>query len=125
MINCSCDYDMPSVWRSSTPRTRKIRQCEECGCKILPGEKYEYVFGVWEGHASSFSTCVDCVGIRVWVKTNIPCFCWGHGNLIEDCRNVIEEAYFQARDEVKGLAFGFGRLLVKARRKRALQRASA
>jgi hypothetical protein len=98
-------------------RARKPHTCEECGRRINIGERYEYVFGVYDG-AFIAHTCSHCVGIRQFVQINIPCFCWAHGNLIDDCRNIIQAAYEQAPDEVKGLAFGFGRLLVKARRER-------
>lgn len=116
--DCFCDYDPPSVYSRSTPKAKKAHRCEECGSPILPGDTYEYVWGIWEGYPGSFKTCSHCVGMRTWVKNNIPCFCWAHGNLIEDCRNAIEYAYEQARDEVRGVAFGFGRLLVKAKRAR-------
>lgn len=118
-IDCYCDYDPPEVYSSRIVRGRKLYSCYECGKPIAIGETHEYVFAVWGGYPGSPRTCMSCVGIRNFVKTNIPCFCWGHGNLIEDCRNTIEAAYDAARDEVQGLAFGFGRLLVKAKRARA------
>lgn len=118
-IDCSCDYDAPSVYRSDVVRARKPYHCYECGKDIAVGEQHEYVFAVWSGDVGSPRTCLSCVEIRNFVKINIPCFCWGHGNLIEDCRNAIDAAYDAARNEVQGLAFGFGRLLVKAKRARA------
>lgn len=72
-----------------------------------------------DGYPYQPHTCLHCVGIRKFVATNIPCFCWAHGNLLDDCRNIIEAAYDQAADEVRGLAFGFGRLIVKAKRARS------
>ena len=55
--DCSCDYDPADVYRSSTPRARKPHRCGECGGPIEPGEKYEYVFGVWDGWIGVFKTC--------------------------------------------------------------------
>lgn len=118
MIDCYCDYDPADVYRAKLVRGRKPYRCEECGHRITVGEKHEYVFGVWDGEPRHFRTCSHCLGIRQFVKNNIPCFCWAHGNLIDDARGAIEYAYDRARDEVRGLAFGFGRLLVKAKRAR-------
>lgn len=116
MSNCYCDYDLPEVWRSSVVKARKEYRCEECAYRIKPGEKYEYVWGIWEGCQGSFRTCAHCLELRRWVKNSLPCFCWAHGNLLDDCRNAIEDAYDRARDEVRGLRFGYLRLRVKHKR---------
>jgi len=69
-INCSCDiylYDCerPSVYRVATYfARRKEHRCIECCEKIKIGDKYEYVFGVWDGEASQHKTCMRCVLIR-------------------------------------------------------------
>ena len=84
-----------------------------------PGERYLYSFGVWDGYPSSHYTCSDCREIQRFLTGNLACFCWESGTLIEDAKEAISEAYSRARDEVQGVAFGFGRLLVKARRARA------
>jgi hypothetical protein len=118
-LDCSCDYDPPQVYSSRMVRARKEYRCYECRAKIAVGEQHEYAFGVSDGWTYQPRTCTHCVGIRKFVATNIPCFCWAHGNLIDDCRNIIQASYEQAADEVAGLAFGFGRLLVKAKRARS------
>lgn len=118
-LDCHCDYESPDVYSSRNVRARKEYRCYECDAPIAIGELHEYAFGVSCGYTYQPRTCLRCVEIRRFVTVNIPCFCWGHGNLIDDCRSIIEEAYHQAPDEVRGLAFGFGRLLVKARRARA------
>ena len=118
-MSCYCDYDPPQIHRSKTVRARKEYRCCECDKKIAAGERHEYVFAVSDGYTYQPRTCSHCVGIRRFVAINIPCFCWAHGNLIEDAKEAISEAYSRARDEVQGVAFGFGRLLVKARRARA------
>ena len=117
--DCSCDYDPPSVYFSRTVRARKEYCCGECGRKIAIGESHEYVFGVYDGYTYQPRTCCHCVAIREFVSINIPCFCWAHGNVLSDARMAIEAAYWRAAEEVAGLAFGFGRLLVKAKRARA------
>lgn len=118
-LDCYCDYDAPEVYSSRMVTARKQYSCYECGAAIKPGERYEYAFGVQDGYPYQPHTCLHCVGIRKFVATNIPCFCWAHGNLLDDCRDIIRAAYEQAADEVRGLAFGFGRLMVKAKRARA------
>ena len=119
MIDCYCDYDPPQVYSSRVVKARKEYRCYECHARIRVGDKHEYAFGVYDGYAYQPRTCMHCVDIRQFVVNNIPCFCWGHGNLIDDCRDIIQAAYEQAPDEVRGVAFGFGRLLVKGRRARA------
>lgn len=117
-IDCYCDYDPADVYSARVVKARKHYRCDECAGRINPGASYEYTFGVWGGATAAYRTCMSCVGIRRFVKINIPCFCWAHGNLIEDCRDTIDMAYDQAADEVRGLRFGFGRMLVAARRQR-------
>jgi hypothetical protein len=106
MTECYCDYDAPKVYRATIRRARKEHTCEECGRKINPKEKYEHVFGVWE-YVGNFKTCDRCTTLRQWVKNNIPCFCWAHGNMIDDAEEAVKEATWRAGDEVNGLWFGF------------------
>lgn len=67
-MECSCieidsDYG-PSCFKESDRTARKQHSCCECGRAILPGEKYRYESGVWDGRPSSFKTCVDCLAVR-------------------------------------------------------------
>lgn len=117
-LACYCDYDSPDFHRSSIVRARKAYHCYECGKSIAVGEQHEYAFGVIDGYSYQPRTCRYCLDIRQFVVNNIPCFCWAHGNLLDDARDIISRAYEEAPDEVKGVAFGLGRLLVKARRAR-------
>lgn len=119
MIDCYCDYVPVDVHRARKVRARKPYRCEECGKRIAVGEVHEYVFAVYDGDPSQFRTCAHCLDIRQFVQNNIPCFCWAYGNLIDDAREAIDAAYWRAKEEVRGLAFGFGRLLVKSKRARA------
>lgn len=117
--DCSCDYDPPEVYSSRLVKARKEYRCYECDRKIAIGDTHEYVFGVSGGYPYQPRTCLHCVGIRQFVSINIPCFCWAHGNIIDDAKAAIEDAYYRAGDEVRGVMFGFLRLLVKARRSSA------
>lgn len=118
MLDCYCDYESPQVYSSRIVKARKEYRCCECDVRIAIGEQHEYAFGVSCGYTYQPRTCMSCVGIRQFVSINIPCFCWTHGNLIDDAKDIIQAAYEQAPDEVRGVAFGLGRLLVKARRAR-------
>jgi hypothetical protein len=111
-MSCFCDYEPATVWRQSLPKARAAYRCEECGSPISKGEEHEYVFGVWDGYAGSFRTCMRCVDLRQWVKNNIPCTCWAHGNLLEDLRASIDEARDRAPSETRGILFGYLRRLL-------------
>jgi hypothetical protein len=122
--DCTCDYDPPTFYERSTPTARKQHKCYECADVIDPGEKYERAVGLWEGYFSEFKTCQACVDIRQWVKNNVPCLCWSHGNTIEDCREAVDEAAYRAPEETVGLRFGLLRRIVQ-RDKAALTRGRA
>ena len=114
-FDCSCDYEPAQFYCAQIRKARKEHRCEECGEKIIPGSKYEYVSGKWDSYVNEFKTCERCVNLRVWVKNNVPCFCWCHGNMLEDARETIEEARYRAPDETAGLMFGFLRRRYAAR----------
>lgn len=108
-MDCYCDYDMPSFYNRDVRRARKVHKCYECSGHILPNEKYEYVAGKWDDYISSFRTCQRCIDLRTWVKNNLPCFCWSHGNMLEDAREAADAASWRAGDEAKGIRFGVAR----------------
>lgn len=90
----------------------------------MPGESYERVTGVWDGTFDMFKTCERCCEIRQWVKNNVPCFCWAHGNLNEDARETVYEAALRAPEETRGLRFGLERRFVQRDRVNAERRAN-
>jgi hypothetical protein len=110
--DCVCDYDAPQFYNVTIRTARKQHKCEECCGLILPGDKYEYVSGCWNGDVNTFKTCEHCRDIRVWVKNNVPCLCWLHGSMIEDCKDAVSEAVWRAKEETIGLSFGLLRRLV-------------
>lgn len=114
---CYCDYDAPSFYSSRIQRSRRARHCEECGHKIQPGELYEYVAGKWEGFFDTHITCEQCHDMRVWTINQVPCLCWAHGNLEDDCRIAIECITEDAPEETKGLWFALLRRIVKIRKR--------
>ena len=106
-LDCFCDYDPPTIYSASIRKARKEHRCDECGHLIRFGHKYVNVFGVWEGCASTFKTCEGCCDLRMWVKNNVPCFCWAHGNMLDDAASAVDEAFSRAPAEAVGLRFGF------------------
>lgn len=124
MTSCYCDFDPAQVYRQSIHVARKQYWCEECAGKILPGERYEYTFGVWDGDASTFRTCERCHDIRQWVQNNVPCFCWTHGRLDEDAQVAVEDAVYRAPEETAGLRFGLLRRKLERQKFNAARRAA-
>ena len=84
MKMCSCDYEMPEMYNAFIHTARKEHVCEECGRRILAGERYETVAGKWDGEFFTFKTCSHCLDLKNFVNENTACFCWAHGNIRED-----------------------------------------
>jgi hypothetical protein len=122
MSDCYCDYEPPSFCRREIRKARKPHKCDECSGLIAVGEHYEHVRGKWEGAMDTFNTCERCVDIRTWTENNVPCLCWAHGNMIDDCRAAVEEAVYRAKDETIGLRFGLLRRIVLRDRLNASRR---
>jgi hypothetical protein len=114
--NCFCDYDPPAFYHCELRRARKPHKCYECAADIVPGETYEHVRAKWDG-VETCNTCQGCVDIRTWTRNNVPCLCWAHGNLIDDCKYAVEEAIRRAPEETAGLWFGLLRRIVERDRK--------
>ena len=118
MAHCYCG-DSPEVYNSRTVKARKEHRCDECGCTIRVGESYEYVFAIYYGEKYMPRTCERCVALRVWVLAHVPCLCWTHGNLHEECQEAVDEY----AHETTGLIFGWGRRMVAIRRRAREDRA--
>ena len=79
---CSCDFDGPSCIREEIRTARKRYKCCECFEPIEPGDKYEYVRGLWEGW-DTFRTCDCCVDQRKYMLEVDHSVCLEYGNLKE------------------------------------------
>jgi hypothetical protein len=113
--DCTCDYDPPDFYFPRRIKAaRKQHKCEECGSVIAPGESYEYLFAQWDGFRATIFTCERCVELREWAKISVPCFCWTHGNLLDDVETMVEEV----RYDVPGFFFEYGRRIVKINRQK-------
>ncbi len=110
--DCSCDSDEPLFYVVTKPRARKRHVCKECRGPILPGERYERISAMWESFPQTICTCERCYDLRVWVKNNVPCLCIMHGNMDDEMRNAVQDAYDRARKEVIGLWTGFQRRMI-------------
>jgi hypothetical protein len=119
--DCYCDYDPPEFMHSKIAKARKQHHCYECGAEIAPGEQYEYTAGKWDGYFDTYHVCARCYSLRTWVQINVPCLCWGFGNMIEDCRDAVRAAQCRAPEETRGLLFGFLRRLYAIRKARSAQ----
>lgn len=62
---CLCDLaDSPSAFSETHRRARKRHQCDECHRHIEPGDRYQYVSGIWDGRQDSYKTCARCELLR-------------------------------------------------------------
>jgi hypothetical protein len=58
-------HDAPaSVHVTTVVKAAKDHRCTECREMIPKGSKYENAKGLWDGHWSTFKTCLSCVEIR-------------------------------------------------------------
>lgn len=86
-MECSCSVsrdhgDWPSCYKEIIRTARKEHKCYECYRKILPGEQYEYVSGIWDGVPESYKTCIDCKRLRDVFFSD-----WTFGMIWEDILN--------------------------------------
>lgn len=113
MAECYCDYEAFSVYRQAIHVARKQHKCYECGAAILPGDRYESAFGVYDGEPHTMATCPLCLDLRQFVLAHVPCSCWTHGDMIE---TIIGDAQ-QYAHEAPGLLFGAYRRQVRIKRR--------
>jgi len=88
MLSCGCDEYGPDVFSQKTVKARKEHKCCECGDVIKPGDVYDYIFGVWEGDASTFKTCEKCADLRDSMYA--MGFCMMFGSLQEDYKEYLD-----------------------------------
>lgn len=59
-----------SVWQESHRIARKGHRCQECGRKIAVGERYWYIFIVYDGDGSGNKICAHCEIACDWLRAN-------------------------------------------------------
>ena len=111
-MNCFCDYERPIFYVKKIRTARKVHRCNECYSAIVPGKKYEHVSGKWDDRVGSYKTCQRCLDLRNYTTDNVPCLCFSHGNIIEDCIEALREY----AHELPGLLFRGYRLKILAER---------
>ena len=88
-MNCGCVYidggESPTFASARVGASRRERRCGECGQPIQVGDRYERVWGVWEGVGETFITCATCLEISTAL------FCSGrmHGTMWEDLKEAF------------------------------------
>lgn len=92
MTACYCDDGEPvDVYAVTQQKARKEYRCYECQKPIAPGEKYERLATLYEGHWETTRTCCRCLDLRQYVEAHAPCFCWAHGTMLDDAIDVIRD----------------------------------
>lgn len=119
-MDCFCDYEPAIIYNRATRKARKPHRCDECGGNIAVGQYHEVVDAMWDRSIGfeTARTCSLCLDLRKFVTASVPCFCWAHGNMLEDARDTVQDAYERAGDEVCGLFMGYGRRRVAIDRAR-------
>lgn len=86
---CSFDVgDGPKIYKQKDQQARKNHICSECDREIAKGEKYRYVFGVWDSSKPIiFKTCAHCIIPQEWLLKE--CSIFMHGHLYEE---IMEHA---------------------------------
>lgn len=101
------DYDPPDLYVATFRTARKQHLCFECGRRIEVSERYEVVFGVWEGRADTMKTCEQCTVARDLLMR----WCQGfmHGSVLEELHDHLQESFVPV--------YRLGRLLAMAKRR--------
>jgi hypothetical protein len=57
------DGEYCPVWTESSPVARKEHRCHACGETIRVGDRYRYIFSVFDGDGNTTKRCVRCQAI--------------------------------------------------------------
>lgn len=81
------DDNPASVFNASVVKAAKEHHCTECHEAIPKGAEYELAKGCWDGHWSTYKTCLSCVEIR-------DHFACENGYVFGDVWSQLEEGFF-------------------------------
>lgn len=61
-----CFYydEYAELYREKEVKARKEHKCAECYRMILKHQKYQYIFGVFQGDAFTYKICSACQALR-------------------------------------------------------------
>lgn len=79
--------EMPQTYHERVRKARKEHSCCECGEKILPGQEYKYISGVWDGRGDDFKQCLRCEELWNWLFAEVNAECVGLGDLYNSIRD--------------------------------------
>ena len=89
-----CEWEGPApsfLQEHHIKKAQKEHRCDECGEKIVIGENYKRIVGVWDG--SFFNQINQCkLCLRVYDDLVDMDFCPDYGGLWEFIWNEFEEA---------------------------------
>ncbi len=77
------------VWKVTEPRARVHHLCGECRRSISPGEIYERVGSLYDGHWATYVTCRHCSRAGEWL--DIVCGGWLRHGLHEELAEHLDE----------------------------------
>jgi hypothetical protein len=117
-FQCECDGEPATIYEASRHRARKQYRCDECHGPITAGQTYERAQMLYDGQWTGCMTCADCLAIRDFVKISVPCFCFLHGDMLNNAKETVYAAAAYAPDETVGLRFGFLRRVRAAEKRR-------
>ena len=105
MMECYCEPaegEPCEVWLPSFRTARKIHECCECHEEIKPGERYEYIFSIFEGEVTCYKTCIFCAGEweRIYNDCDFECMVKGElaCALVWEIRQKEEAEAFRQRN---------------------------
>jgi hypothetical protein len=74
--------DRPDAYRVIIRRAVKNHQCRECARDIVPGTRYQYASGIWDGNPGSIKTCLLCAEAWETYWAACPHECIAAGGLL-------------------------------------------
>lgn len=76
------------VFNSCERRAAKDHRCGECGRTIVKGERYAWAKGLFDGHWSTYRTCLQCEAAKQWLLA--VCSGYFFEMTTEDLRNHVD-----------------------------------
>lgn len=105
------------------PTARRLHTCCECRARIVVGEVYQRITGVWDGQGETFKTCMACWDARQFYTDACESASWRDSDQGEFTFCNLEEdllEYAAEHTDGDGLKFGALRRVVQIRARRAL-----
>jgi hypothetical protein len=102
---CDDRADAPEAWRETIRRARKSHHC--CACKevILPGDRYHYSSGVWDGSGGDFKHCLRCWKMFLALQNAMDDVDGGGVEITLDCGENWLDTIGDLPEDVAALAF--------------------